>query len=230
MGCYFRVCDLFGGAPGDAEALRSSDEVTLVDGAPPRLEIISRLPKPHWTRATGIRYRERWYRLAESSTAARAGSTVQLFRLEEDPEALSMRGATEYDPREVLTLEWERRRARQATWVETFAPLWGLLDVASQDRLAAAYDFDPRRASQLSILAAALGGAALAGLAGSYLASGAGGFFDLVALLAGGVVALDALRRALVMLGGGRTGSVLAPVVRPLCAGALSASSPPTAR
>ncbi len=129
-----------------------------------------------------------------------------------------------------VALEWEAKRARQATWVETFAPLWGLLDIGSQDRLAAVYDFDPRRASQLSILAAAFFGAAVAGLAGSYLASGAGGVFDLAALLAGGVVTLDALRRALVMLGGGRSGSVLAPFVRPLCAGALSASSPPDAR
>ena len=232
----FRLRDLLRRSPRDAppvgeqDALARHDEIERVEGEPPRLIIVSRLAKPHWSRSTGIRFEERWYRLLDAAEASRAGRSVHRFTLEEDPAALTMRGATDYDPREIVDLAWEKRRASQATWVETFAPLWGLLGSVEQERLASAYAFDARRSTIVSIVAAAAGGALATVLSARYLASGAGAPADVGMLALGLLLLADALRRALALGRGRVQASWLAPLVRPFCSRALSASSPPGAR
>ena len=42
------------------------DEIRIVSNKDYDLEIISKLPKPHWTMLTGIRYDNVWYGLLES--------------------------------------------------------------------------------------------------------------------------------------------------------------------
>lgn len=216
--------------PGESERpSRSSDQVVAVAGQPGRLEVASLLAKPHWTKATGIHYRERWYRLTRSASEPEESGTWR-FQLAEDPDAISMRGACEYDPREIVGLLQQAEIARHATWVETLAPVWGLLGEVDQRRLAELYVYLPERATRWSILGAAVFGGLAVGLAGLYLATGTGDAFDGFALAAGGVLLADAIRRLRALGRGVLLASWFAPLVAPFARRFLSVSSPPDAR
>jgi len=207
----------------------SSDQVLAVPGEPGRLEVVSLQPKPHWTKATGIHYRERWYRLASSANET-AGRGAWRYQLIEDPNAISMRGACEYDPREIVGLLRQAEIARHATWVETLAPVWGLLGEVDQRRLAELYVYLPERATSWSILGSAVFGGLAVGLAGVYLATGTGDAFDGFALGAGGVLLADAIRRLRALRRGVLLASWFGPLAAPFARRFLSVSSPPDAR
>jgi hypothetical protein len=207
----------------------SSDRVVAAAGEPGGLEVVSLLPKPHWTKATGIHYRDRWYRLTSAAGEADARGAWH-FRLTEDPNAISMRSACEYDPREIGELIRRAEIARHATWVETLAPVWGLLGEADQRRLAEIYVYLPERATGWSILGSAVFGGLAVGLAGVYLATGTGDAFDLFALVAGGTLLADAIRRLRGLRRGVLLASWLEPFARPFARRFLSVSSPPDAR
>jgi hypothetical protein len=110
----------------------------------------------------------------------------------------------------------EKRRRSREMWVESLGPLFGLLDGATQERLAAAVpSFDPRRATRASILgtaALALVGAFSAGL---YLASDPRPV-DAVVLAACGALGLDAWSRHLALRRGRIQGSVAGVLLLPL--------------
>ncbi|HTQ81266.1 MAG TPA: hypothetical protein VMM92_14810 [Thermoanaerobaculia bacterium] len=113
------------------------DEVTfLPDG---RLEISSFLPKPHWRLGHGVHYEERWYRLEEREEIAGAQGRRHRFLLTEEPEAHLLRSAVEYRPQEVRELHRQALLHKKQTWVETFAPFWGLTEAGLQRRLAELY-------------------------------------------------------------------------------------------
>jgi hypothetical protein len=215
--------------PGESEEPSpSSDQVLAVAGEPGRLEVVSLLPKPHWTKATGIHYRDRWYRLSAAGEADARGAWR--FHLTEDPNTISMRGACEYDPREIGELMRQAEIARHATWVETLAPVWGLLGEPDQRRLAEVYVYLPERATSWSLLGSTVFGGLAVGLAGVYLATGTGDAFDLFALAAGGALLADAIRRLRALRRGVLLASWLEPLARPFARRFLSVSSPPDAR
>jgi hypothetical protein len=208
---------------------RSSDQVAAVAGEPGRLEVASLMAKPHWTKATGIHHRERWYRLAKAASEP-DGRGLWRYQLIEDPDAISMRGACEYDPREIVGLLRQGEIARHATWVETLAPVWGLLGEDDQRRLAELYVHLPERATSWSILGSAVFGGLAVALASVYLVTGTGDAFDGVALAAGGVLLADAIRRLRALRRGVLLASWFAPLVAPFARRFLSVSSPPDVR
>jgi hypothetical protein len=206
------------------DVLAASDQIVRIDSQPPRLEILSLLPKPHWSGVTGIHHAGTWYRLVETSSEARGRGAVQRFVLEEHAGAATMRGVCEYDPREVVELQRMATVARQATWVETFAPVFGLLDERDQRRLARDFDYLPEHSTGWSIVITAIFGIAAAGPAAVYLVSGNGNPFDGAMLLGGGGLVADSSRRAVALNRGAITPSWLAPPLRLLCGRLLDGS------
>ncbi len=217
-------------AAAPADSLAESDEVRRVEGDAPRLEIASLLPKPHWTKAVGIRHQAAWYRLAETAVEPRGEGSLYRFTLVADPDAFALRGACEYDPREIVALLRQAAVARHATWVETLAPVWGLLGETEQRRLAEIYDYPPERSTGWSILATAIAGGLAAIPAVLYLVTGAGTAPDVAMLLGGSLLLADAVRRLPAFQRGELRASWLAPLARPFCRRFLSASSPAAAR
>ena len=121
----------------------------LEDG---RLEILSRLPKPHWTMyVTGILYRgESWF-LAEREVAKTPEGVRHRFVLEQPEREIIWKSVTEYRPEEVRELYREEKRLDTAMWVETFAFLWGFLDQATQVRLEKSYNYEPWNKTRWSL-------------------------------------------------------------------------------
>ncbi|HEY0782333.1 MAG TPA: hypothetical protein VGE98_07765, partial [Thermoanaerobaculia bacterium] len=109
-------------------------------------------------------------------------------------------------------------RERKQSWVDAFAPLLGLLDVAAQSRLEALYGYDAPRNTGVS----ALGVAGLSGLAVfialDYLLSRRGNVLDLAVLVVGALLLLESVRRLRIAKAGGVAGSVLGWLIRPFVA------------
>jgi hypothetical protein len=207
-----------------SDALAAHDEVTVHAGDPRRLSILSLLDKPHWSKAIGIRYQGSWYRLESATEETRGGSTLHRFTLVADPDAQALRGACDYDPREIVELRRRALVARHATWVETLAPLWGLLGDADQRRLEELYDYSAARATAWSIYGGVVFGGLAVALAVTYLATGSGSIADALLLPLAGFVLVDALRRWGPLRRGDIVASALAPLVRRLCNRFLNAS------
>lgn len=105
---------------------------------------------------------------------------------------------------------------RKQTWVDTFAPLWGLLDPITQRRLADLYGYDAPRHTAGS----ALGVGVLALLDGilaiRYLGARHGGLGDLLMLLASAYLLWESLRRLQRARSGEPAGSIFGWVLKPL--------------
>jgi hypothetical protein len=180
-----------------------------------RLEVLSRLPKPHWGTGTGVRHGDHWYQLVDRGEVEREGRPWHRFVLEEAREADLLRSRVEYHPEEVRELYRQGLLYRKQTWVDTFAPLWGLLDATTQRRLADLYGFDAPRHTAGS----ALGVGVLAVLDGilacRYLGSRHGGLGDLLMLLASAYLVWESLHRLRRSRSGEPAGSVLGWVLKP---------------
>ncbi len=163
----------------------------LKDGC---LEIRSRLAKEHWTLGiTGIAYQGMVYMLLERSVIDTPAGPRHRFVLEPLPADRVPPALVAYHPEEVRDLHREQQRVRTAMWVESMPFLWGLLGEDSQNKLAAAYRYDPQRWTRFSIVCTGLLGAF------NTLAPwlrGSTGLLDFLVVLAGLVLIWDTGLRA----------------------------------
>jgi len=116
------------------------------------LEIVSALPKPHWTPNAGIGFEGSWYNCVAKETKNKR----YVFRLKKIDEPTIFRTAYEYTPAEVQSLYREYLRKERGVWIEPLAPLWGFLEQEEQEKLAAIYDYQPMKFTKWSIIAVAL--------------------------------------------------------------------------
>lgn len=191
------------------------DVVTaLPDGS---LEIVSELPKPHWGPRLSIGFGERWYRLESTAVEGEGDAERHRFVLRPLDDDELFGGAVRYEPGEVAALARELRRRETDTWVVTFAPLLGLTDAATQERLAAAFTYDAPRATLHGIAGAAVLGLGAAAVAFYNLAGGVpgAGVPDALVLAAGLALAAESALRLAAWREDRILGSVVGKVVRP---------------
>lgn len=124
------------------------------------LEIISALPKPHWTPVTGIVYNDVWYGLIDSSIKRGESPNAQRhhFILRRAPDGTVFRTTCSYSPDEIQFEYHKKRKQNMSTWVDTFSMLWGLLDREDQERLQRTYGFDAMKYTKWTIVVLGLTG------------------------------------------------------------------------
>jgi hypothetical protein len=193
-----------------------------VSGKDYHLEITSLLPKPHWNMQTGIQFNGQWYGLVDSTAIKDANETRYRFRLKKAEEGVFFRDTSFYSPDEVKKLYVEKRRRDLSTWVDTFAPFWGLLDEHDQKRLGELYAFDGLKFSKWTIIA--IGVLSLANLIVSItnIAAGIGRSLDTCLLLLSIYFLVESIGRLQSLRSGKPSGSVLGIFVRPLASKLLS--------
>ena len=194
---------------------KACDEVREVSGPHHDLEVVSLLAKPHWNTLTGILYRGNWYGLIESQVVRENQTVRHRFLLRKAPEGTFFRTTCNYSPDEVRVLYERERRRDLGTWVQTFAPFWGLLKSEDQKRLEELYDFDSIKFSRLTILA--LGFLAFLNLVASVfnMANGLGTPADSILMFPSGYLLLESYFRWKDVKTGEPKGSVLGILVRP---------------
>lgn len=207
-----RSRDVLANARDEVRALETADGTDA-------LEVISLLPKPHWTiNQTAIYLGEICYYLAERETRDGADGPRYVFRLRRPEEEMFFREVAHYDPLEVRSLAAERKRQARGTWVETFAPLFGFLDAALQARLAERYDYDPRRATLSSVVIGVVVGVTGTLVPLTYLERF--GFADLLVLVGGVLLLVESIGRARRLnaeeIRGGFLGRLLGPLAERL--------------
>ncbi len=193
--------------------LAERDEITFFDGDPQRIEVRSMLDKAHWTlNRTGIGFENGWWLPRERHPPDRSCDRWR-FVLEQIEEDAGLPTYLEYVPTEVRRLWAAQQRDRRQTWVDTFAPVLGLLAPEEQERLRWIYGFDPLRYTRSSLILTFLLGAPLTAIALGHLASGDATKVDGVALLVGILLCFDGFRRW--QSPEPRLGSLVAPLLRP---------------
>ncbi len=201
---------------GASRFLTACDEVLPGRGEDCALEIVSLLPKPHWTaNQTGISYQGRWYVLTEREVVLDPPPPRHRFLLAFAPENPFFRSMCEYHPTEVRDVYRQQVKEKRSTWVSTLAPLWGLLEPSLQTRLQEVYGFDPLAAMRASVwLTGAVG---LVGLASSVaiLAGPEGGLADALVFAASLTLLGETVARGRHLGRGEIAGSVLGRVLRP---------------
>jgi hypothetical protein len=138
---------------------QARDEVLKVTSDDHDLEVISLLPKGHWNARLGIGYNGEWYGLVGSEKIRQGSHTRYRYFLKKAEEGTWFASVREYDPDEVKALLREKRRTDLKTWVDTFAPVWGLLSRNDQVRLEELYDFDALKFTKVTIAILGLFGA-----------------------------------------------------------------------
>ncbi len=181
------------------------------------LEVVSRLPKPHWTlHATPIRHAGRHWAAVTRDQVEVAGERRHRFVLRPYPQETMRAAPVDYAPEEVETLHRQLVIADRQMWVGIGSSLFGFLDAPRQAALARLFTYDPpletRRSTTLGL---ALGGLATA-LALVYVARGAPQLVDFGMLFGGGGVAAESWVRRRRLDRGVISGSVLGVVLRPV--------------
>ncbi len=149
------------------------------------LEVISRLPKEHWTAGvTGIGYEGESYFLDEREVIETTDGVRHRFLLKKAAPDVLFRSFSEYHPEEVREVYRRKRRQDAAMWVETFAFFWGLVGPDLQARLAKAYNYDPWKFTRRTIAGTAVIAAGTAGQALWLIREGLAVSRDAVVLLA----------------------------------------------
>jgi len=137
--------------------LTARDQVRLLDHPEHDLEVVSRLPKDHWTaNVTGIEYQGQPYVLVERKLLHTRDGPRHCFLLQKPRHDVLFSSYLRYRPEEVRDVHRAQQRAKTATWVETFPFLWGLTSAATQQRLARLYSYDPDAWTRRSILGSAI--------------------------------------------------------------------------
>ncbi len=195
--------------------LNARDQVSEISNADYDLEVYSILPKPHWNTLTGIIYNETWYGLVDSDTVRDEERPRYRFRLKKAPVGSVFRSTTRYSPEEITRLYKEERRREKGVWVSTFAPFWGLLDEAEQERLEELYEFDALKFTHISVIAIGLLAFfnCLASIAN--ILSGIGTPMDFLLLLLSGYLLVESYQRREKWKAGKPSGSALAVFLRP---------------
>lgn len=197
--------------------LTARDDVWPLPGG--GIEILSHLPKDHWTaNVTGIEIdgETEAYVLVEREQIQTRHGPRHRFLLERPEHDVLFSSFLRYRPEEVRDVYRAQQRLRTAMWVESLPFLWGLVDPAIQERLAATYDYDPRKWTRWSILASA-GLALLLGIRSwGQMLAGAATAGDGVTFVFAAVVLLEAALRWSKLKQGELHGSLLGLPFRPL--------------
>ncbi|MCP3957498.1 MAG: hypothetical protein GY719_06565 [bacterium] len=202
----------------DTLGLRTArDRVRRLEGGPNDLEVISRMPKDHWTaNVTGIEYQGEAYLLIERGVIDTDAGRRHRFLLAKPKHNVLFKSYVLYDPEEVREIYRQQRLTKSAMWAETFAFLWGLTDGATQERLAKLYKYDPDRWTTWTTIAGGVGGLALCGrgiymMAGDYVH-----FVDGIAFFLGLFLTWEAAIRWSRLKDGQLTGSLAGLLLKPL--------------
>lgn len=129
------------------------------------LEIVSRLPKDHWTaNVMEIVYAGESYVLVDRAKIGGYSGEPERhrFRLKKIEHELFYTGSCEYFPEEVREIYRQKCLETSAMWVEGLPFLWGFLDETRQRGLERLFDHDPRRATGWSLVFGGILGTALA--------------------------------------------------------------------
>jgi len=117
-----------------------------------RLEVLSRLPKKHWTQnVTGIRFRGEVYFLDTRETVETPQGMRHRFELVVPEREILWKEMLDYRPQEVRDIYREECRLNAAMWVEGFAFLWGFLDQETQVRIEKIYNYEPWNRTRWSL-------------------------------------------------------------------------------
>jgi hypothetical protein len=192
------------------------DEILQVSSEHYDLEVVSILPKDHWNARLGIGYNGDWYGLVGSETIRQGKSVRYRYYLKRATEGTWFAMAREYNPEEVQILYREKRRIDLKTWVDTFAPFWGLLSREDQVRLEELYDFDALKFTKITTILLGLLGSLnlLLCLINIFLRIAKP--LDAWVLLPALFLTLESVSRWRDLRNGEPSGSILGNVVRPL--------------
>lgn len=141
--------------PLPADPLYRADRVNRLASGDVALEIVSAMPKDHWrVDSTAIRIAGEEYALIERQKVETSqGKTLHRFLLKRiDPGTHVITERVAYHPSEVQEVYRLHRVRDKSMWLSPLAPLWGLLDLATQERLSKTYPHDVRRATGLSVI------------------------------------------------------------------------------
>ncbi len=197
-----------------AGLLTARDRIRPLDHPEYDLEVVSRLPKDHWTaNVTGIEYHGEAYILLERELLQTPDGPRHRFLLQKPRHNVLFKQYVRYHPEEVRDVYRAQERAKTATWVETFALLWGFTSGPVQQRLAGQYNYDPKKWTKGSIIGGAVFGAALAFNSGRGIA---GGGEQIVGLALGVYILWEAAVRWSKFRAGELPGSLLGVVLEPL--------------
>jgi hypothetical protein len=167
---------------------------------------------------TGIRYNGIWYGPIDFQTIRDGKTANYKILLKKAAEHFVFRTTCMYTPEDVRLLYEKIRRRDLSTWVDTFSPLWGLLDREDQKRFKELYDFDALKYTRWTFLA--IGLLALVNLIASAanLASGIGTRLDAVLMIPSGYLLLESYTRWKDWKSGQPSGSILGFLFRPFAA------------
>ena len=131
------------------------------------------------------------------------------------PDASAFRTVLQYTPEEVRERYLQKRRQDLGTWVETFAPFWGLLKGEDQKQLEKLYGFIPMKYTAYTV--AAIGVVSGINVVVSILniTSGIGGPWDALWLLGAGYFFLESVIRFKDWMKNKPSGSALGGLLRP---------------
>jgi hypothetical protein len=185
----------------------------LSDGE--HVEIVSILPKPHWTSRVGIGWNGVWYGVVETEKLTNGKEIRHRFLLKKAPEGTWFASVIDYSPDEVDVLFRKKVQLDRKTWVDTFAFFWGLMSREDQTTLEELYDFDALKFTKLTIFVIAI----LAGVnllvSIINLVAGVGGSLDVWLILPAGFLLLESYSRWQDWKRGEPSGSILGRLVRP---------------
>lgn len=197
-----------------------ADAVRIVEEGEHDLEIVSHLPKDHWTmNVTGIAYEEELYVLVDRETSGEGSAMRHRFLLTKVETGTTFPTYAEYHPREAAEILRQQRRVKAAAWVETFALLWGFLDGETQEHLAGAYDIRPWRITPWALILSAVVAFLLIFQGFDALATAT--LQGLLKIFAGSYLAIETWQRKLSQRRGSIRPSLLAKALRPLADRAL---------
>ncbi len=205
-----------------SDLLAARDRVRTLNHSEYHLEVISRLPKDHWTvNVTGIEYQGEAYVLLERKILQTEDGPRHHFLLQKPDHEVLYKQYVRYQPEEVRDVYRGQQIAKTATWVETFPFLWGFTPGATQQRLARIYNYDPEKWTFRTIAGAAAFGVIL--LVGSAVAvvGGVGDGADALRFFLGLFLAWEAAVRWSKFRGGELPGSLLGVVLRPFASRVL---------
>lgn len=191
------------------------DEILNISSEHHDLEIVSILPKDHWNARLGIGYNGDWYGLVGSETLRQGKNVRYRYFLKKATEDTWFANAREYNPEEVQLLYREKRRIDLKTWVDTFAPFWGLLPRSDQLRMEELYDFDTLKFTRLTTVLLGLLGSLNLFLCLVNILLRVAGPLDAWLLLPALFLTLESISRWTDLRKGEPSGSILGNAVRP---------------
>lgn len=193
--------------------LKALDEIRELNETD--LEIVSLLPKPDWGVSKGVLYNDTWYGCVE--TGRLEGKEVRYrFVLRKAPPGAIFRTTCSYSKEDAQQRYRDKRRQDLGTWVDTFAPFWGLLEAGEQKRLNEIYGFNSLKYTSWTIAALMVVGALnVIASVGNMIAHTATAS-DALWLLGGGYLLLENIVRLQKWLKREASGSILGVLLRPL--------------